>query len=298
MVYQKTVRELILEREEDELSVQFIGIDSMSRLNFHRHCEEMHSFITSKLGGIELLGFHKVADNTLVNLTPMLTGQFLEDLPWTNPNVPFDNYTFVWKNFSANGYVTMKAEDESNMMMFNYAASGFSNPPFTYYLRPFMLAAENTVNGFASSMCIGNTSKTGIVLDWTMDFLRMHRDDKYFGLSFVSGATHDYINGINQVRNQYLKFLKDVHKENLLQNTVLIFFGDHGIRTGAIRQTFVGEYEERLPIMYIVMPTWFKCKYKKHWKNLKINQNRLTTFFDVYESLKDILKLDEQVVER
>ena len=54
----------------------------------------------------------QVADNTLVNLVPMLTGRFLEDyIQNVTKLTTFDNITFLWDQFSDRGYRTLLMED-------------------------------------------------------------------------------------------------------------------------------------------------------------------------------------------
>ena len=61
------------------------------------------------------------------------------------------------------------------------------------------------------------------------------------------------------------------------------------MRFGPLRQTYVGKLEERLPFMYVALPIWFADRYPALWKNLQTNSKRLTTPFDVYETLLNCL---------
>lgn len=49
--------------------------------------------------------------------------------------------------------------------------------------------------------------------------------------------------------------------DNLLKNTVVIYFSDHGARKGDILSTYIGKLEERLPAMFISFPSWFRTRY-------------------------------------
>lgn len=64
--------------------------------------------------------------------------------------------------------------------------------------------------------------------------------------------------------------------------------GDHGQRISLTRFTFVGRIEERAPLFGIYFPAWFKNKYPKLINNFRQNTHRLTTNYDLYQSLKDI----------
>ena len=78
------------------------------------------------------------------------------------------------------------------------------------------------------------------------------------------------------------KFLSEAFKEGLLDDTVLMFFSDHGFRFGLIRETMSGKYEDRHPFMHIHMPDKWKNE------NLTVNEHRLTTPFDIHATLKHI----------
>ena len=56
------------------LNVLTLGVESVSRLNFMRQMPMTRDFLLRNLSAFELKGFNKVADNTYVNIVPMLTG--------------------------------------------------------------------------------------------------------------------------------------------------------------------------------------------------------------------------------
>ena len=276
---------------KENLNLIIVGVDSVSRLNFMRQMSDTRRFLLHNLSAIELKGYNKVADNTYVNLVPMFAGKFVEELPWDESMTqPFDDYQFIWKNFSARGYRTLYAEDAPKIAIFNYAKEGFYKAPSDYYLRPFSLAMEDHGSIWNTHHdCVGPRLETEIVLDYTMSFLDKFQRDPYYAFSFITRLTHDGINKVGAADKPYYKFLTHLQAKRHLDNSVLIFFSDHGMRFGSIRQTYVGKLEERLPFMFLVFPKWFHTKYPLLSKNLRINTRRLTTPFDIYETLKDIL---------
>ena len=103
-IYQKVVPLIpVLESDskpysDDLPNVLFVGIDSVSRLNFDRHFPQTAKLL-AKHKFYTMFGYNKVADNTFVNLTPLLTGHYLEDI-WneTVSRKLFLNYfPFIWK---------------------------------------------------------------------------------------------------------------------------------------------------------------------------------------------------------
>ncbi|KAK6172782.1 hypothetical protein SNE40_016374 [Patella caerulea] len=279
-------------KPRETLNVLMIGVDSVSRLNHIRNMPKTRDYLLRHLDAIELQGYNKVADNTFVNIIPMTTGRFVEELPWNEQKSgePFDKYNFIWKNFSSSGYSTLYVEDDPGLGIFNYLKSGFHVPPADYYYRPLALAVEGDNSVWTSGhQCVGDRFETDMILNYTKDFLKLYHKLPYFGFNFLSRLTHDSISNTASADTPYSNMFRDIHNQGLLDNTVLIFFSDHGMRFGEIRQTYIGKLEERLPMMLLVFPKWFYKKYPKITQNLKINQNRFTTPFDIYETIKDIL---------
>ncbi|KAK6172781.1 hypothetical protein SNE40_016373 [Patella caerulea] len=282
--------------EENEpretLNVVMIGVDSVSRLNLIRNMPTTRDYLLRHLGAIELQGYNKVADNTFVNIVPITTGRFVEELPWDEQKrgEPMDKYNFIWKNFSSCGYTTLYAEDYPQTGIFNYLKRGFHVPPADHYYRPFALAVDGDKSVWTTDHhCVGDRFETDMILNYTTEFMKLYNRVPYFGFSFLTRLTHDSISNTASADILYSNMFRDIHNQGLLNNTVLIFFSDHGMRFGAIRKTYIGKLEERLPMMFLVFPKWFYKKYPQITQNLKINQNRLTTPFDIYETLEDIL---------
>lgn len=86
-------------------------------------------------------------------------------------------------------------------------------------------------------------------------------------------------------------FFENLKTNDIFKNSIIFLLSDHGIRFGAIRKTIQGWYEERLPTNLVSIPPWFQSKYPEKYKNLKENSKKLTSTFDVYMTLQDILHL-------
>ncbi|XP_053376633.1 uncharacterized protein LOC128547610, partial [Mercenaria mercenaria] len=72
-----------------------------------------------------------------------------------------------------------------------------------------------------------------------------------------------------------------------LNNTFLIVYSDHGPRGQS--QTYQSLLETNLPFLSIVPPYRFRKSYPDVINNMKKNANVLTTHFDLFATLKDIL---------
>ena len=278
---------------KEEFNVLMIGVDSVSRLNSIRYMNKTRSYLLNNLHAIELLGYNKVADNTFVNIVPLTTGKFVEELPWDESLIhePFDHYNFIWNEYSQSGYTTLYVEDAPEISTFDFRKSGFRSPPTDYYNRHFALAMEKDENvWFDDHQCVIDRLETQIYLSYLTDFITKMRFKPHFGFMFLTRLTHSTnIEDTGSADEPYVRFFEEVYKHHLINNTVIFFFSDHGTRFGDIRKTFHGKLEERLPFMFVILPPWFHNKYPSFYRNVEHNAELLTTPFDIYETLKDIL---------
>ncbi|XP_013792526.1 uncharacterized protein LOC106476410 [Limulus polyphemus] len=282
--------------KSENLNVMLIGIDSISTLNFFRHFEKTNNYLHKVLKAIQLMGYNKVGDNTFPNVTPFLTGHFI-DYYWneTRKKMFFDHLDFVWKDYAKSGFRTMFAEDAPNIATFNYLKKGFLEPPTDYYYRPFALALEKSdIMKKSRTHCIQEKMEMQMVFDYVKQFTATMKDKMFLLFAFVARLTHDNLNYAGYADEPSFQLLKHLHETGALNNTMLIFFSDHGIRFGNIRKTYIGKFEERMPFLFIVLPTWFHTKYPDISRNLHTNQRRLTTPFDVHATLVHLLNLNEK----
>lgn len=280
---------------DDRLNVMIIGIDSVSRLNFHRQMNKSVNVILNKLKAIEFFGYNKIKDNTYPNLIPVLTGLDEDELgaaclPYKNST--FDNCHFIWNQYASKGYKTLYAEDMSSLSLFNYLREGFQTEPTDYYLRPIILEMEQNIaaqkkgNAF---MCLGSRRPFDIIFDYITKFIYSIGLAPYFSFIWSTSYTHDYLNFPQLIDNEFATFLTNLWETNALNNTFLILLSDHGLRFGSFRNTYQGMMEERQPFLYIIPPKWFATNYPTAVKNMLTNRRKLTTHFDLYETLHDLL---------
>lgn len=272
------------------LSVLIFGIDSVSRLNFLRHFPKTYAYL-KKRNAIELRSYNKVGSGTIENMFSLLTGKVLE-MFWTNGRAStFDHCDLIWKKFSAEGYRTMFQEDAPDMGMFNYEKTGFISPPTDYYYRPFATALEGSkVDKLSGEHCIGSELEFEYVLDWGRRFAEQFKNKLYFQMSFMTRLTHSVLKYAGYADRPTVNFFKALDEAQALNNTFLFFLSDHGIRYGDFRKTKIGKMEDNTPFMFILPPKWFEKQHPSAWNNLKINEYRLTTVYDIHETLESILR--------
>lgn len=292
-------------------SVIVFGLDSVSRLNGIRQLPKTYRYLTENLDAYDFSGYTKVGANTFPNLIPMLCGKRVEGQhPEISTVTKIDDYPLIWNNFSSNGYIRLFAEDKPAISIFNFKKTGFIQPPTEHYMRPWWLAKESSsrVNNFmntvwlgfenrrihfgkSSQLCYRDVPNHMLVINYLKEFYRKYRNQPTFAFSWLTELGHDYLNMINIGDNDFVDFLKYLHDLHVLDNSFLLLLSDHGHATDGIRNTVIGTTEARMPFFTFMIPQKLKAKYPHLDHNLRQNTKRLTSPYDIYETLKDILHM-------
>ncbi|XP_015114571.1 uncharacterized protein LOC107039467 isoform X2 [Diachasma alloeum] len=276
-----------------KLSILVLGIDSVSRLNFKRTLPKTERLLTDA-GWFTLQGYNKMGDNTFPNLMAILTGQNSSQADTNcDPTRAYglDNCPFLWSNFRKAGYVTAYAEDMGPTSTFNYQKTGFIVPPVDYYLRSYMLASERLLKAktrFGTKYCSGPELEMDRVFDYAFNFAEIFAGSPYFGFFWTNTVSHNDVNGLSTVDDHLLGMFEKFEKSGVIKDTLVVFLSDHGMRWGEMRKTFIGWYEERLPFIYLRLPDWMR-EDTSVVESLRINEHRLTSPYDLYETFREVL---------
>ncbi|PVD18512.1 hypothetical protein C0Q70_21061 [Pomacea canaliculata] len=259
------------------LSVFIFGFDSMSRMSWIRLLPRTRQYFLETLGGLELEGYNIVGDGTPAALLPILTGHQEEELPEARRGVPgaqpVDGHPWVWKDFKRHGYVTAYAEDMASIGTFELRMLGFKEQPTDHNMRLFYLAAErmykimSVLPGFNAPPPQLHALVRGVI----------HQ------------LSHDCNNPVQSLDKDLTLFLRRLEENGHLNSTILILMADHGARFSHIRATTQGKLEERMPYFAFRFPPWVKQVHPQLIRNFETNTQRLTTPFDIHETLMEVL---------
>ncbi|KAF6215426.1 hypothetical protein GE061_010179 [Apolygus lucorum] len=119
------------------------------------------------------------------------------------------------------------------------------------------------------------------------------KDQLSFSFFWGNSLSHDYLNLPRVGDEDFRSLLSFIEKQGVFNRSMVVLLSDHGIRWGEFRTTYQGFLEERLPFMYFMLPDWFKEKYPTAMTNLNVNRKRLTSPYDIHETLKDVLDLSQ-----
>ncbi|XP_035446774.2 uncharacterized protein LOC118273739 [Spodoptera frugiperda] len=277
---------------QESFNVLILGIESMSRLNFHRTMPKTASFLKER-GVLEFHGYNKLGDNSLPNLFPLLTGfsyKYVKKICVQNSIFNVDKCALIWDKFKEKGFHTALGSDSIAGLLGNYEYT-LPRIPTDSYLQPFIFETRKLFRNqqYNFHPCMGSKYFYKVLLDYIYELAQHLTLHKFFGIFWEESISHEDLNSPHIMDESYVNFLTKLHKDNYLDRTVLIILSDHGMRWGKIVETEQGRLEERLPLLNILFPEQFKQRYKLAFYNIKHNVHRLTTPYDIHETLLDLL---------
>lgn len=286
---------------QNKVSILMLGIDSISRLNLIRSMPNTYNYLKEKKW-FQMFGYNKVEENTFPNLMAVLTGldpNISHNLCFSKvPGTIEKNCTPIWMEFARKGYLTGYGEDLAQHTTFHNGQGGFIKQPTNYYMRPFTIAAETQFPDKKQSQkieqtCIGNRMYAEFIFQYAIDFARINKNKPYFGLFWTNSFSHDTIAKPLLMDDKMVEYFKEMETLGILNETIVIFFSDHGMRYGFSRFSVSGFFEERLPFLFISIPPWLGEKHPEFATSLAANQHYLTTPYDLHLTLKQILYLND-----
>ncbi|XP_064462747.1 uncharacterized protein LOC135373551 [Ornithodoros turicata] len=269
------------------LNVLVLGMDSVSRINFNRHLPRSGKFVRDVLRGFELFGYNKVGRNSFPNQTPLLTGLSADEAKSMATNKFFDDLPFVWKEYKKQGYSTLFLEETPKYGLYTCDGKGFKHSPTDYYPRHVVQAVDRSYLKRYKSVtyCVGPKLPMTLYLEYLLGLIDTWKDQPFFAYAWMSELAHNDLNTAGLSDSPFLDFLRALYDRGVLNNTVVAFMSDHGLRFGSFRNTYVGWYEDNLPFAFLLFPDWFLERYPQYAKALETNQRRLTTHYDMHATL-------------
>lgn len=112
------------------------------------------------------------------------------------------------------------------------------------------------------------------------------RISKYFSDFLLAPKSHN--NSCTQRNGE------DRNPDNALNHTIQFLLADHGLHMGPFAMfSPLGNTENKLPSMFVTVPSWFLRAHPKVAEALTVNQYRLVSSFDVYKGIVSLRHLSE-----
>ncbi|XP_037711846.1 uncharacterized protein LOC119548585 [Drosophila subpulchrella] len=299
------------EEPVERLSVLILGIDSISHMHYLRYFSRVMGFL-DRLPHIEFWGYNRVGRNSYPNLLPLLSGQSVDEVEsrrgcfGANHKISFDRCRLLWKDFKKAGYATIFGEDSRVGATFNYVRPGFRRKPTDFYLRSVMneihMWTKYLARGPKEITCSADRVYHHVLYDFIYRLLPHMQarsfDRGFFAFFWQTMGVHDYFQYGEQTDLQYYLILRALHRRNILERTLVLILSDHGLRYGPFVSSFQGMREASLPTMVAIYPRWLAKRFPLAVENLRANAHRLVTAYDIHETLKDVVNLENLSDER
>ncbi|KAI6236218.1 hypothetical protein M3Y95_00134200 [Aphelenchoides besseyi] len=294
---------------EDKYNIEIFVIDSTARNQFFRHMPLTMKFMRKKDFKF-LAGHTKVGDNSAINLLPLLSGKVYDTSKRGMVDLVRDDMVITKKMLSEDfwkysdmliqiardaGCATLWNDDIASVGfgLFNYYAfPGFVNPPADFYYRPYYMHLYSKLR--ASSSCVNGEFVVPRYIQIWERFARRFAKECHFSFNFMTGLTHASSSNLELYDQDLSASLDRMDRDGVLDNSFVFIMGDHGQRISTIQKTYTGRIEERMPLVSIFAPKKFREKYPEKMQQLEINQNRLTSNFDLHETLREIMQLSNE----
>ncbi|KAH8255662.1 hypothetical protein KR038_008066 [Drosophila bunnanda] len=269
------------------ISVMIVGLDSVSHLQFLRQMPKTQDYIRQKTSHVEFWGYNKVGVNAYQNLIPMLTGlSEAESQKYWDWKRKLDGLPLIWKDYKAAGYNTSFGEDWAFFSMFHDIKPGFANQTTDHNFHDLLTQV------FMQRLKY-QKDNTGCFLDVLMEMnykLLPHMQRyPFFSFYWWGNGVHDYMEMSRFIDDRFERFFNRLNDIGIMNNTIIIFMSDHGLRWGPSRQTFQGMIEDSQPFLSILYPAWMRNKYPMAIKNLAGNAHSLVTTYDLHETFRHLL---------
>ncbi|XP_066933796.1 uncharacterized protein [Clytia hemisphaerica] len=266
-----------------KMNVAIQMFDSQSNANIRRQAVRTIQYLEQDEHSFIFNANSIVGDGTTAQVSAMLTGIAEEDQYETRRGFPntrtVDDFTWIFEDFSNAGYATVYTEEDTRYGTFNYRLNGFKEPPTLWYPKPTWLSWDAIY--LRHSLC--SAEKNMAYLKY---FDQMFDGVGKFAFALTAYLTHDSLDAMQSIDQSIVELIQYYKNEG---NTMFVLFGDHGSRTGGVRDSLQGKLEERLPFLSITMPKWFRKKHPDFYKAMGENTNVLTSYFDVYATYRHIL---------
>ena len=147
-----------------------------------------------------------------------ILGEHEKDLPETRRG--FDNtgtcdqFNFIFKDLHKLGYTTMFSEDDPKYATFNYRLNGFTNPPTTWYLRPYWLGQMKYNN---EPLCVVEYNMH-ILKEFTM----ANEEEAKFSITTNARIAHNDLNNLQLIDNDLVDIIEFFKEPKRVDNTVFI----------------------------------------------------------------------------
>ena len=260
-------------------------------------------------GGLLFKGFNKVGHNSYPNVMAMVSGETGGPYPPPAPDggglylLDKERQAIIQTVYTRHGYTTLHMEDLEYYGDFvRDKEIGLSQRPTDLYYRgPYIamwkLNLLNSPLGGGSFACVQDEFLHVQEFQVIGDFLDTYSDVPNMMFVHLSQYSHNDVNMAKLYDNDLRIMIQSLYEKGALKRTYLMILGDHGFQRGEqpFMMTEQGNAENNLPGFYLLPPQKLIKEESKMHANLLKNAEKLTSFWDLNQMLRQILSMSLDV---
>jgi len=304
-----TVRETQLKKYNNETvppkdqkpSINVIMLDGVSRSQFIRALKRSTSYLeyihqnSSTLGFdvFQFMRYSVVGQNSLHNLTPLLSGRILQDARANGSAPEFYHNSWLWKHAAANGYATLYADEQC---------------PYRPHMTPWQTPRFDRGAGQVDSVhhrfgdvycgdmksqygpekrCVFGRQAHRYAFYYTESFFSHYNNTPKFSWTILYEGHEPTMSILPLLDKDLYRYL---HKAIKDPSRITVLIADHGLHYGPYTHPpFPGRIEHMFPTLFMLVPNGFLELHPEVRDALRSLEQTLITAVDVYSILLHLI---------
>uniref|UniRef100_A0A7E4ZVW6 Sulfatase domain-containing protein n=1 Tax=Panagrellus redivivus TaxID=6233 RepID=A0A7E4ZVW6_PANRE len=263
--------------------------------------------LKSEYGAISFPHLNKLGANSRPNAYALLLGKRVHNISKTPVSAGYqsdykshnescfkslDDDQHIFSIFKSSGYMTAHMDDWAGTAFNSHNCIGLArNETIDHSMKPFFLRIGLGLKGYESASISENVQK-GYKMDELLfpqleRFLDAYPDKPKFSLSWSTYLAHDDNNNLFQADAFFTDFFTRNKKK--FNNSFIFFMGDHGMRSGDLRKTKIGEIEDSNPALIVVFPEVVRQN-SEILDTVIQNSQQLISHYDLFATFVDIAR--------
>lgn len=291
-------RKPLYERQANQLlakNLMIVYIDSISRRHWHRRMpkttkwlEKFYKTDHPKYTSYQFLKYHATGYFTQINTIPAFLGKW-----WLETGGNY--YTKYYKDKGAITAQTIsicgrELFDLENDQFRHMNWESYDHEHIALFCDPNYHQVDNPYTPFLGAYsvrrrCLHGKDTHEYMLEYGYKFWQTYQDmPKVIRFDFID-AHEGTGNVVGYLDDRLEKFLTDMEKNNMLDDTIVLFMADHGVNMpGFVSLMESPDYniEKYLPMLFLLVPEKVR---KEYGEALSANEQSIVTPWDIHNTL-------------
>ena len=140
-----------------------------------------------------------------------------------------------------------------------------------------------------SRLCYGPTDINALDFDYTARFFEVYEGVRRFAVVHTISCHEESMKLMAAADRHVADMLRRLRGGGHLRRTAVVLMGDHGAILSNYYYSHLGATEYKMPLMDVLLPRSFVRAHPDAVAHLRGNQRRLTTNYDMYETVRHLL---------